>query len=172
MLGKEPNNIFLWQNKHLLSAIRDCRHLLELSTKIPTTCKELVTVWPHHIWFKGAYRHGIGAIIMGKGKACTPTVFRLAWPYDIKELFHKGNITNSDLEMAGLLMLWLLMEEVFPKLRSSYDALFSDNSPAIGGVKRLTARVSLIATQLVWALTPWLKKDGTSPLTHLHIAGE
>ena len=54
---------------------------------------------------------------MGEEKTCTPKVFRLAWPDDIKELFHKGNITKSNLEMTGLLMLWLVMEEVCPKLR-------------------------------------------------------
>ena len=40
------------------------------------------------------YIYGIGGIIMGDGKACIPTVFCLAWPDDVKELFHKGNITN------------------------------------------------------------------------------
>ena len=109
---------------------------------------------------------------MGEGKSCIPTVFRLAWPDDIKELFHKGNITNSDLEMAGLLMLWLVMEEVFPKLRAVYVALFSENSHTIGWVKRLAARGSLAAMQLVQALTLRLKKSGASPLTTLHISGE
>ena len=105
--------------------------------------------WPHYIGVKDASSHGIGGIIMGEEKACKPTVFRLAWPDDIKELFHKGNITNSDLEMEGLLMLWLLMEEVFTKLRAAYVVLFSDNSPTIGWVKRLSARGSLVAIQLV-----------------------
>ena len=59
-------------------------------------------------------------------------IFCLAWPEDIKELFHKGKITNSDLDMSGLLMLWLVMEEVFLKLRAAYVALFSDNSSTIG----------------------------------------
>ena len=77
---------------------------------------------------------------MGEGKSCIPTVFRLAWPEDIKELFHKGNIPNSDLEMAGLLMLWIVMEEVYLKLRAAYVALFSDNSPTIGWVKHLAER--------------------------------
>ena len=77
---------------------------------------------------------------MGKEKACIPTVFRLDWTEDIKELFHKGDIKNSDLEMAGLLMLWLVMEEVYTKLRSAHVALFSDNSPTIGWVKRLAER--------------------------------
>ena len=109
---------------------------------------------------------------MGKGKACIPKVFRLAWPDDIKELFHKGNITKSDLEMTGLLMLWLVMEEVCPKLQAAYVALFSDNSPTIGWVKYLAARGSLVAMQLVRALTIRSKKDWASPLTPLHIAGE
>ena len=109
---------------------------------------------------------------MGEGKACIPTVVRLAWSDDVKELFHKGNITNSDLEMSGLLLLWLVMEEVCPKLRAAYVALFSDNSPTIGWVKRLIARGSLVAMQLVRSLTLRLKRSGASPLTPLHIDGE
>ena len=94
MLGKEPENVFLKCNKPLLSAIRDCRHLLEMSTKNPTPCKELVTGWPHCIGVKDASSHGIGGIIMEEGKACIPTLFRLACPEYIKELFHKGDIKN------------------------------------------------------------------------------
>ena len=51
--------------------------------------------WTHYILVKGASSHGIEGIIMGKVKAFIPTVFCLAWPVDIKELFRKGNITNS-----------------------------------------------------------------------------
>ena len=95
---------------------------------------------------------------MGEGKACIPTVFCLAWPEDIKELFHKGDITKSDLEMAGLLMLWIVMEEVCPKLRAAYVALLSDNSPTIGWVKRPEVRGSLVKMQLVRSLTLQLKR--------------
>ena len=90
----------------------------------------------------------------------------------MQEFFCKFNITNSDLEMAGLLMLWLVMEEVFPKLLAVYVALFGDNSPTIGWVKCLVVRVSLAAMQLVQALTLRIKKAGASPLTPLHIYGE
>ena len=75
--------------------------------------------WKHYIGVKDASSHVIGGIIMGEGKACIQTVFRLAWPDDMKELFHKGNIKNSDLEMAGLLMLWLVVEEVRLKVRAA-----------------------------------------------------
>ena len=74
--------------------------------------------------------------------------------------------------MVGLLMLWLVMEEVCPKLRAAYVALFSDNSPTVGLVKLFAARVSLVAMQLVRALTLRLKKDGASVLTAFYIAWE
>ena len=74
--------------------------------------------------------------------------------------------------MAGLLMIWLVMEEVCSKLRASHVALFSDNSPTIGWVKCLAVRGSLVSMQLVRALTLRLKKAGASPLTPLHISWE
>ena len=87
----------------------------------------------------------IGGIITGEGKSCTPTVFRLAWRDNVKELFYKGKIKNSDLEMVVLLMLWLLIKEVCQQLRSAYAALFSENSLNYGSVKRLGARGFLVA---------------------------
>ena len=132
MLVKDPKNIFLQRNKPLLSAIRDCFHLLEMATKNTTPCKELVTGWPNCTGVKDASSHGIGGIIIGEEKSCIPMVFCHAFPEDIKELFHKGNITNSDLEMSELLMLWVVMEEFCPKLRAAYVALFIENSPTIG----------------------------------------
>ena len=110
-----------------------------MNTKL-TPCKELVTGWPHYIRVKDASSHGIGVIITGEGKAYIPVVFRIPWPDDVNEFFCKGDITNSDLEMTGLLMLWLVMEEFYPKLRAAYVVLFSDNSPTIGWVKHLTVR--------------------------------
>ena len=73
--------------------------------------------------------------------------------------------------MAGLLMLWLVMEEVCPELRAAYLALFSENPPTIGWLKLFAARGSLVAMQLVQALTLRLKKAGASPFTPLHISG-
>ena len=99
-------------------------------------------------------------------------MFSLPWPDDIKELFHKSNITNSGLEMAGLLMLWLVMEEVCPKLRAAYVAFFSDNLPTIGWVKIHAARGSLVTMHIVRALTLRLKRSGASPLASFHVAGE
>jgi hypothetical protein len=74
--------------------------------------------------------------------------------------------------MAGLLFLWLVMEEVCSDLRKKWVALFSDNSPTVGWVRRLATRGSLVSAHLIQALALRLKLKGTCPITPLHIAGE
>ncbi len=81
-----------------------------------------------------ASSHGVGSVIVGKNKACVPTVFHWEWPQEVKDLFHEGHISNSNLEMAGLLLLWLVMESVCGNLRERRVALFSDYSPTVGWV--------------------------------------
>jgi hypothetical protein len=54
--------------------------------------------------------HGVGGVIIGQLSECPPTVFYLQWPPDITanvitELNPTGTLTNSDLELAGLVIL-------------------------------------------------------------------
>jgi len=74
--------------------------------------------------------------------------------------------------MAGLLFLWLVMEAVCGTLREKRVALFSDNSPTVGWVRRLATKGSLVSAHLIRALALRLKLNSTCPLTPLHIAGE
>jgi hypothetical protein len=102
----------------------------------------------------------------------------LEWPEDIKTEVRKtnngkgGNLTNSDLEMAGLLLLFLIMEEVCALKKGMHVALFSDNSPTVHWVRRMAAKGSLVADQLLRALSLRMKLRKVSPLTTLHIAGK
>ena len=176
ILRIKPPVVYLHKNKFLWEAVQDCRTLLRESTTKPTRCKELVAAWPDYIGVKDASGQGVGGIIIGENKECIPTVFRLEWPEDIKQDLlsqenPNGRITNSDLEMAGLLMLWLIMEDVCKPLRECHIALFSDNSPTISWVERLASKKSLVAAQLVRALALRIKMQGASPLTPLHIPG-
>jgi hypothetical protein len=120
----------------------------------------------------GTSSHRVGGVIVGKNKACIPTVFRWEWPQEVKDLFHEEHISNSNLEMAGLLLLWLVMESVCGNLREKRVALFSDNSPTVGWVQRLATRGSMVSAHLIRALALWLKLNKTCPITLLHIAGE
>jgi len=93
-----------------------------VTSKSRTQKKHLIVIdqlW-HLVRYVGivdASSHGVGGVVFGKLSACTPTVFRWQWPKDIRSQLvsfknPKGTITNSDLEMAGLLLLWLTMEGV------------------------------------------------------------
>jgi hypothetical protein len=138
---------------------------------MPTKCAELVSGWPDFVGIKDASSHGVGGIIVGEKEGCVPTVFRAEWPDDIKDLYKRDIITNSDLECAGLLLLWLVMEEVCPLKTASRVALFSDNSPTVGWVTRLASKSSKVAAQLIRALALRLKMREAAPLTALHISG-
>jgi len=74
--------------------------------------------------------------------------------------------------MAGLLLLWLVMESVCGSLKEKRVALFSDNSPTVGWVRCLATRGSMVSAHLIRALALRLKLNGTCPITPLHIAGE
>ena len=176
ILAKKPLFVFLHTNAPLLRAVTDCRTFLRESVSTPTRCKNLVPGWPDYVGITDASGHGLGGVIIGELKSTTPTVFRMQWPPDISASIVSdnnptGTITNSDLEMAGLLMLWLVMEETCHDLTNAHIALFSDNSPTVHWVQRLAAKHSHIAIQLLRALALRLQLKKASPLTPLHIAG-
>ena len=175
VLAKHPSFVYLHTNENLRNAVADCRTFLRETASAPTKCRNLVTGWPDYVGITDASGHGLGGVIIGENCAATPTVFRLQWPQDITTSIvsddnPNGTITNSDLEMAGLLMLWLVMEEVCT-VANAHVALFSDNSPTVHWVQRLAAKHSTVAMQLVRALALRLQLTGASPLTPMHIAG-
>jgi hypothetical protein len=178
ILSLRPPVVFLHHNKALHQAMKDCRTLLRETSVRPTPCRELVMDEPDFVGVKDASLHGVGGIIVGHRKACRPTVFRLEWPQDIKQAVLNTNaktggyLTNSDLELAGLLFLWLVIEAVCDITPGTHIALFSDNSPTVSWVRRLAARGSRVAGHLIRALSLRLKVRQASPLTPLHIAGK
>jgi hypothetical protein len=109
--------------------------------------------------------------------ACTPVLFQWEWPDDIKRSIISssnwtGAISNSNLKMAGLVMLWLVIEEVCPDLRKKPMTLFSDNSPTVSWATQLASRWSLVAEYLDQALALHLKIMHACPLTPMHIEGK
>ena len=172
----KPRFVFLHRNRDLFEAVSECRILLRESIAAPTRCKELVSEWPDFVGIVDASGQGVGGIIVSERAECVPTVFRMEWPDDVKkdiksESNPEGRITNSDLEMAGLLLLWLVMEEVCGPMAEKHAALFSDNSPTVHWVRRMASRHSRVAARLIRALALRLKLSKASPLTPLQIAG-
>jgi hypothetical protein len=152
ILQKKPPLVYLQRNPVLLAAIMGCGTLLRESSDSPTQCRELVGGWPDYIGVCDALSHGVGSVVFGENEACIPTVFHWEWSQDVKNEYLSKKITNSDLEMAGLLFLWLVMESVCGNLQEKRVALFGGNLPTVGWVRRLATRGSLVLVHHIRAL--------------------
>jgi hypothetical protein len=177
LLQKCPSYVYLIKNNNILTAMEGCQTLLRKKTLEPTKCRELICGWPDYVGIIDASGHGIGGVIFGETSACIPTVFRWEWPKDIKNNIKtlqnpNGKILNSDLEMAGLLMLWLVIEGVSKDLCKKHVTLFGGNLPTRGWVMRLASKRSIIAKNLIQALALQLKTQHACPLTPMHIEGK
>jgi hypothetical protein len=172
ILQTKPTMVYLHRNPMLRVAIMSCQTLLRESSNSPTRCHELVGGWPDYIGVCDASSHGVGVIIFGENEACVPAVFRWEWSQEVKDAYHAKKISNSNLEMAGLLFLWLVMESVCGNLREKRVALFSNNSPTVGWVQQLATCELLMSAHLIQALALRLKLNRTCQITPLHIAGE
>ncbi len=177
LLKQCPLVVYFHQNEPLRLAISNCRTILWESTSRLTCCQELVARWMDFIGAVDASSHGTGGMIIGKLSECPPTVFCLQWPLDITtnvitESNLMGTLTNSDLELAGLVILWIMMKHVCTYLAEKRVALFSNNSPSVGWVQRMALRSSLVAEQLIWVLALHFNIQRFCPITMLHICGD
>ncbi len=177
VLQTQTNILYLQRNKALKQALILCWTLLYKSTTQPTRCKELVQAWPDYIRTCDASSFGFGGVIVGENSECPPTVVQLQWPKDITDNVKSdsnpnGMITNSDLKMAGLLIIFLVMEEIVCNLMEANIALFSNNTPTVSWVTCLASRHSIVTANLVAALALCLKKLCCCPLSPQHIKGK
>ena len=177
ILKREPRYVYLHRNEQLLRSIKGCRTLLRESFREPTRCRELTSRWPDFVGIVDASSHGVGGVVFGENSECVPTVFRWQWPkevtLDVKSADNPGGrISNSDLEMAGMVMAWLVVEGVGGDLTEKTIALMGDNTPSIGWINKLASKQSKVAEQLVQAIALRLKTRRACPLITAHIEGK
>ena len=73
-------------------------------------------------------------------------------PVAVAPRHHRQWITNSDLKLAGLVLLWLMMEHICGPLAEKHIALFSNNNPTVSWVQQMACCSSLVAEQLIRVL--------------------
>ena len=108
---------------------------------------------------------------MWVGYNIQPTVWRVQWPADVVQGYRDGKLTNSDLEMAAVLLQYLVAERLRPMARC-HTHIWSDNSPATSwSTKMADKATSPMAGQLLRALAMRQRTTRSALPTVAHYAG-
>jgi len=112
----------------------------------------------------------------GSAKKLPPIVWRVEFPPEIcRQVVSQnnptGSISNSDLEMTGLLLQWIVLESV-TELAHAHVACWCDNTPTVAWATKLLSTKATKAAQILRILALRMLHCRASPLTTLHIAGD
>ena len=115
------------------------RTLLYLLRSRPTHARELILHKDHT--YRGlvdASGWGVGGVWFGGSRKLTPFVWYCKWPENVSAQLctnanKSGTITISDLELLGIFMHWLVLEDAVgtQNLSHSSPAIWCDNMPAV-----------------------------------------
>ena len=172
---KDRRVLYFSKEPIVLEALRDIRILLRESTSRPTHVRELVPDLPAYIGFCNACKRGAGGVWISGSKNIRPAVWRVEWPADIQARLvswsnPQGDLTINDLEMAGLLLQHLVLEQLVP-LKHEHVAAWCDNTSTVSWARRMTSSKSRIGHRLVRALMMRINVNEASPLVTVSIQG-
>ena len=143
-----PTVLFAFRrNTAVREALRDFGTLIKAVGTRPTHCRELVADAPGYIGYCDASKLGAGGVWLSGRFQLSPVVWRLEWPDDIRRSVvsfanPSGTITNSDLEMAAMLIHYIVLEHLV-SLKHVHVAAWCDNTPTVSWTNKLSSsRVS------------------------------
>ena len=158
-------------NSQQRQALMDLRTIFKLIGAHPIHCEQLVPGDPSYIGHSDACKYGAGGIWLSGTKTLRPIVWRIKWPSDIVARYESGELTINDLEMAGLLLHYLLLEQVVD-MKFIQTAAWCDNTSAVSWTVNMNSKRSIIGQQLTRALALRMLVNQSSHLAALSIAGE
>jgi hypothetical protein len=141
-LRGDPKMIGLGKHSDFRGALADIRQIIQSLGEQATHVDELVQLTPRAAGTADASSEGAGGIWLG---SFPPTVWRVRWPDDIRQRYKMGSITNSDLEMAAIIIMMLILEQLMP-LKRQHCHLFSDNTPSVSWTTKLVAIAESVVT--------------------------
>jgi len=110
--------------------------LLEMVNQQPTPCMDLVPAPADYRGYCNPSRKGAGRVWSGLERQLPPIVWSVEFPQEIQEWLisqdnPKGTILNLDLEMAKLILQWLVLENFFADLAHTHVICWCDNTPTV-----------------------------------------
>ena len=128
--------------------------------------------------FVDASKWGVGGVWFAGTKPLAPFVWFVEWPEDIRNKLispanPNGTLSISDLELIGILMHWLALEQaVTPAdLLHQSPAIWCDNLPGVSWIYKFRTSKSHVASAILLALATRLHKNKTGLIAVDHISG-
>jgi hypothetical protein len=131
-----PKMVGLGKDSEARLTMADLRTLIQSLAARPTHVHELVRRTHSAAGTADASSEGAGGIWFGD--VFPPTVWRVNWPPEVKSRYKAGVLTNSDLEMAAIVLMMLVLEGLTERTRQ-HTLIFSDNTPAVSWTGRLVS---------------------------------
>ena len=154
----------------LKSALLDWRTIIHQFAASPSPIRLLIPQPPHFLQYTDACFLGCGGIT-SPGLAPLPhVVWQFAWPPDIRKLI-ESSLSINDLELAGIVMGWLVLEALQKDLQFKHVGMFSDNSASVAWTNKGCSTSSLPAARLLRFLSLRQRTRQTSSLISMHIEG-
>ena len=176
LVDMQPKNVFWDRAPEAERALRDWRQLIHECAKEPTNAKELVAGELDYTGTLDASGEGAGGVWLPGERHLKPTVWHVKWPQEIRDRLvtdknPDGDITNSDLEMLGALLGWIVLEAI-TCVRMAHVGMCSNNSPTVAWQSRGASKRSDVANRLLRILAIRMRVKQVSPLVTKHLVGE
>ena len=161
----------------LAETLKDWKIIIKEIAKIPTHVLQLVDGYPDFLGYSDACKRGCGGIWMGITEDIGYVVWRVEFPQDIQDALVTwsnldGTITISDLELAGMIIEWLVLEELVDDLTFKHIGLNCDNSNSVSWTNKYRTAKSIPASRLLRLLCIRMHMRRTSPLLSIGIKGD
>ena len=158
--------------------LTDWRYMIQFLQKNPTSVLQLIVEIPHYLGYSDSCGIGTGGIWCSGLASIAPLLWQLEWPDDIKSNLitannRNGSLTMNDLELAGAVLNWLVLEcQSDINLQHKHIGVFCDNTSAVAWAQRLRTSKSIPAGRMLRMLGMRIHARQASSLTPLNIAGE
>ena len=160
--------------------LADWAALIKLTRTRPTHVNELVERTPAYRGFVDAAKWGVGGVWFSGSCHLKPFVWFLPWPQDVQNKLcsstnKTGALTISDLELMGIFMHFLALEEYVKGQETSLHhksvAIWCDNLPAVAWTYKFRTATSQVAARILRAFAVRLHQTHSSLLNIQHISG-
>eukprot|EP00957_Ditylum_brightwellii_P115641 8820854-Ditylum_brightwellii.AAC.1 len=135
-------------------AIKDWRTIIHHMRKHLISVLQLVSDFSHYLGYANACKLGAEGVWSSGLKHLDLLVWHVKWDEEIKQRLitpdnKTGDITMNNLELAGLVLGWLVLELHTTTLKHHHAGMFCNNTSAVSWTFKMRTSKSIPATRLL-----------------------